>query len=335
MGGLALKNCITRRYQKDEFEVITQIIKQKLLKIFSKCDMPKYFCNKESFGDADFVCCTTDDFNVDIKNFIMEEFNSKEIFQNTTVYSFEFRELQVDMILTPDKIYDTSLNYLAFNDINNLIGKIAHRFGLKWGQNGLEYVYRIDDKKLGNIVVSTDRNKSLTFLGLNAARYELGFDTLDEIFDFVTSSKYFNPWSYDFETLNRINRERDKKRATYKAFVDHVAPMKEKGIAAYHYFYSDKTVYLGHIDHFFPGFLKNYRNLEKREERLKVIRSLYNGNLIMEKFQLYGKELGKAMSSFSTAHGGQDKLENYILQTIDTNLILQSFAEHNKLPWKS
>jgi len=335
MGGLALKQCFTRRYQKDEFDLITPIIKEKFLKIFSKCDMPKYFALKESFGDADFVCCINDNFNVDINEYLLKEFNTKEIFKNGHVYSFEYKELQVDMILTHESKYNSSLNYFAFNDLGNLIGKIAHKFNLKHGYDGLKYVYRIDGKVLGEIVVSTDHIKTLDFLGFDSKRYEEGFDNLEEIFDFVTSSKYFNPWMFDFDTLNRINRERDSKRATYNAFVNHVAPMKDLGKEAYHYFYSDKKVYLGLIDHYFPGFLKKYRELEKKEERLRAISALYNGRIIMEHFDLAGKELGNAMTKFELDMGGKKSLDDFILETNDIKLIMNLFADYNQLKFKN
>ena len=296
--------------------------------------MPKYFASKESFGDADFLCCVPEHFNVDIKKFIMDEFNSKEIFQNTTVYSFEFNELQVDMILMNEDNWVTANSYYSWNDCNNLIGKCAHKFGLKHGYTGLVYPYRIDGKMLGNILVSKDIPKILEFCGFDAKQYEQGFDSLEEIFDFVTSSKYFNPWMYDLENLNKINRDRDKKRSTYTAFVKHVAPLKEKGKDYYHYFYPDKKVYLGYIDHHFPGFLKKYRELEIREERLRSVNKLYNGDLIMQHFDLKGKELGAAMSKFQASYASKEALENFILEANDTTYILHIFGDVNNLEYK-
>jgi len=331
MGGQALKNTFTRRYQKDEFDKIAPVIKEKLLKVFPKVDMPKYFRSKPSFGDADFVCMATDK-NIDFEKFFVDEFQSKEIFKNGHVYSIEYKELQVDIIITPEKAYETSLSYFAWNDCGNLIGKVAHRFGLKWGYKGLVYKYTIDGKKLGEFVITTDYRKALAFLGFDVARYDEGFDNLQEIFDFVTSSKYFNPWMFDFETLNRINRERDQKRATYAAFVEHVAPMKEIGREQYHYFYHDKKAYLALIDASFPGFFRKYRGLEKKEERKRAVHALYNGRLIMEAYPtLSGKFLGTAMHAFSDSFANLEAMEDWILETNDTEKILEHFANITRL----
>lgn len=332
MGGNALKYCKTRRYQKDEFDVIIQIIKGKLLTFFERVDMPKYFKNKPSFGDADFLCLIPDKFNINLKQWIIDEFQSKEVFINGGVYSFEYNELQVDVILSTKLHYETYLNYLCWNDLNNLVGKISRRLGLSWGQEGLFYKYYSDGKLLGEIIVSKFHIESLYFLGFDALRYEDGFDSLDEIFDFVTSSKYFCPWIYDLENLNKTNRDRDKKRATYNAFIEHIKPLKDKGEDAYHYFYPDKKVYLGMIDAYFPGFLKEYRALEIKEERIHKIASLFNGDIVMQHFDLSGVELGEAMKKFKNEYNDdKEQFGDWILEQNDTRSILQRFAAVNDL----
>lgn len=327
MGGNAIKGAFTRRYQKDEFDKILPIILEKAKKKFSDAVSTTYFKSKDSFGDADILILVDKPIEFDIKQWIIDEFNSKEVIQNSHVYSFEFNELQVDFILTKKSSWETSQVYFSYNDLHNLIGKVAHKFGLKWGFRGLEYVYRIDGKVLGEITVTKDYRKALDFLGFDVKRYDETFDNLNEIFDFVTSSKYFNPWMFDFETLNRINRERDQKRATYAAFVKHVASMKNKGKDAFHYFYSDKKVYLGLIDRFFPGFLKEYRSLEKKEERKRTIHTLFNGRIIMERFSIEGKELGNAIRNFENTFESKEIMEDWILSINDTELILEKFEK--------
>lgn len=329
MGGLAIKNAFTRRYQKEEFDKILPIILEKARKLFPDAVSTTYFKSKESFGDADILCLVDKPITIDIKQWIIDEFNSKEVIQNSHVYSFEFNELQVDFILTPLSSWETSKIYFSYNDLHNLIGKVAHKFGLKWGYDGLIMPYRIDGKFLGEVVVTKDYRKALTFLGFDVARYDATFDTLDEIFDFVTSSKYFNPWMFDFETLNRINRERDKKRKTYASFVEHVAPMKEKGKEAYHYFYADKKAYLGLIDHFFPGFMKEWRLLEKKEERKRLVSSFFNGGIVMMYLDLKGAALGAAMGNFEKNFESRASLEDYVLETANTEIIMELFAKVN------
>jgi hypothetical protein len=331
MGGQALKNTFTRRYNKDEFDLLTPIVKEKLEKYFKKVYLIQGHRNKETYGDADFLVLI-DDNELNINTILNDEFFTKEIFKNGNIYSFEYKEFQIDLILTTQSKWETSINYFNWSDLGNLIGKVAHKFGLKWGFEGLVYVYRTDGKVLGNINVSKDYREVLTFLGFDSDRYDLGFKNLDEIFDYVTSSKYFNPWMFDFETLNRINRERDQKRTTYANFVKHVTPMKEIGQDAYFYFYPNKSVYLGHIDFNFPGFLKEYNELEIIENRRLKVKSIFNGKLVMEAYpNLKGQALGNALHKFENAFASKYEFEESILTINNTKSVILQFKLINGL----
>lgn len=328
MGGNALKNTYTRRYEREEFEIINKELKDKLLKYFKHVDPTIYYSEKQNFGDADFLCLKDNNINIDtLKKFIINTFNSNEIFVNSNCVSFDYKELQVDLILTKKDNYDTSLIYYSFNDLGNLIGKIAHKFHLKWGFDGLRFVYRLNDKKLGEIDVTKDYKKALSFLGFDVERYDKGFETLEDIFEYVISSKYFNPWLFDLEKLNRINRERDKKRNTYSKFLEYIEPLKQNtSIEDYHYFYHDKSVYLGLIDHYFPGFLRKYRLLEKREERVKSISEKFNGRILIHEFNITGRELGKLITDFKNSFDSVFDYEEYILNN-DIETILNKVKQ--------
>lgn len=329
MGGLAIKNAFTRRYQKDEFEAIIPDILEKAKMIFPDAVSTQAYRNKTSFGDAD-ILCLWDGKPHDLKKWITETFNSKEVVQNTTVYSFEYKELQVDFILTPEKNWESAQTYFSYNDIHNLIGKLFHSVGLKWGQDGLRYVYRIDGKVLGEIVLTTKYEEAFKLVGLDPKVYRDGFDDLIDMFKYVVTSPFFNPIKYDLENLNRINRERDKKRKTYTAFIEYVEPLRNK---EYKFLYHDKKVYLGLIDHYFPDFLKQYNELEKAEERKRKIHSLYNGNLIMQRYEISGKQLGAAMTNFISWLGypTYKDFEDWILKLDDTEHILEVFGRANNL----
>ena len=338
MGGLALKKTHTRRYQKEEFELIIPDIQTKLRTLFTDAVPTKYYSQKDSFGDADFLVLMDKPVTVDIRQWLIETFDSKEVFKNGSVYSFEYKELQVDLIFTSSANWETSQVYYSYNDIHNMVGKIAHCFDCKWGHECLKYVYYTNGKKLGEIIITKNHRDALTFLGFDADRYDQGFKNLNEIFAYIINSKYFNPWLFDMENLNRVNRERDKKRTTYQSFLEVCKSYKNSGKNTYHYFYHDKKVYLGMIDASFPGFLKQYRNLEILEERKNKIKTLFNGNLVMEYFHISNHVLGKALKEFQTKMGGKDTLDNYILETNDTDLIMNKFSDITGLlpfinPW--
>ena len=338
MGGLAIKNAFTRRYQKDEFEALVPEVVAKAKDLFTDVHITEAYFQKDSFGDMDVLCLVDKPIDVNIKDWIYEKFDSKEVVSNNSVYSFEYKELQIDFILTPLRNWETSKVYFSFNDLHNFIGKHAKKFGLKWGFKGLEYDYKIGDKKLGTINITKDYTKALDFLGFDVERYNKGFETLEDIFKFVIDSKYFNPFMYDLEQYNKINRDRDKKRKTYQSFLKYLEPYKNQALMdqwsdknkKYHYFYKDKKVYLGLIDHYFPGFLEQYRELEKKEEKLVAIRAKFNGNILMDEFGLEGKELGQSISNFKASFENNNEFEGYVLKN-DVETILNEFKTRNKL----
>jgi hypothetical protein len=55
MGGRALKNTITRRYERAEFDTISVELMNTLKPDFKRVAMPLFYNNKESFGDADIL----------------------------------------------------------------------------------------------------------------------------------------------------------------------------------------------------------------------------------------------------------------------------------------
>ena len=124
MGGLAIKNAYTRRYSKEEYDNILPEIIDKAKLLFTDARDTRYYFSKDSFGDADILCLVDKPIEIDITQWIYDTFDSKEVVKNSSVYSFEYKELQVDFILTPLRNWETSYTYFSFNDLHNLIGKI-------------------------------------------------------------------------------------------------------------------------------------------------------------------------------------------------------------------
>ena len=76
--------------------------------------------------------------------------------------------------------------------------------------------------KIKEYCLSNNFEDILNILGLNTTVYKNGFDTYQEMFDFVISSPYFDKNLFLFENLNNKNRVRDKKRKTYNMFLEYL-----------------------------------------------------------------------------------------------------------------
>lgn len=312
MGGNALKNCYTRRYNKDEYQVLSNEIIEILSKSpdINKVKIPYSYRNKETFGDLDILISYNEKF--DLTNYIKNTFNPKEMFSNGECLSFEYKEFQIDLIKANEH-FNTSLEYLNWNDLGNLIGRIAHKFGLKYGHKGLLYIIKNDSGyNPKELTISTKAKDIIEFLGFDFDRYTFGFDTVNDIYDFVVKSKFFNPEIFSFEAMNHANRVRNKKRVTYQGFLDYLEKIELNKDQKYFEYNKKKEVYLPRLNYYFPEanifeFIDDY----KKELAVRdFFRQKFNGEYVSNITGFKDKDLGKFIAYFKTIFWENIKEDN-------------------------
>jgi len=337
MGGRALKNTYTRRYERQEFEDIKNEIFDILSKTFDRYDIPRFFSHKETFGDIDIII-SLEGFEGNMTDYIDETFKPNETFHNGNAWSFDYKEIQVDFITCAPEDFDSNYHYLAFNDLGNFIGRLAQSIGLKYGQEGLWYNHYSDQNTKTKIIVSKDYPKIFKFLGLDYNKWVKGFNTLEEIFEYAMTSSLFNPEMFQLSQLNKINRERNLKRASYMAFLEFI---KNKGA---HPDYNKSIVMIAKenvIDIIREAFPESNIDLHLAEINYKharktLVNAKFSGGIIMKKFELEGKELGNAIKGFKdiiinhSYNGIYDNFDDYVLET-HVEQIYEDFG--NALTW--
>lgn len=305
MGGNALKNCTTRRCGADEYYALEHEIVSWLNYWFPKCDVHviKAYRNKDSFGDID-ILITSDELPNNWVETIKIAFCPLEAVKNGNVLSFEHKQFQVDLITTPRSEFVTSQHYFGYNDLGNLMGRIAHSMGLKLGHDGLSYNWRVDSYQFKNEIISTDWEVICNVLGLSYERYCEGFDELEDIFKFVVASPLFNKDIYLLENRNNYARTRDKKRPTYNAFLkwieDHHSETKEQVANSmwddmYRASSGGKDHWLDYLFMQIPGFEETYNRVQKEWQDEVEYKSKFNGSLVREWTGLEDQELGQFM----------------------------------------
>ena len=301
MGGNALKGVTTRRYQRDEYLALEQEVLDTLRRDFPgrRIEAIKAYRQKESFGDMD-VLLESDNLQVNLSKYVVDTFGAKEVAKNSSVTSFEFKEFQIDLICTTRKNFSTSASYFAWNDLGNLMGRVSHKLGFKYGHEGLSLIFRDGDYQYAEINVSQDPRKIFEFLDYDYDRFLAGFDTISEIFEFTTSSKFFNKEIYALENRNHTSRTRDRKRKTYNEFLTWVetaelqnaypwATMREQGGHEY------KKQFVDRAARFFPDFKVEHDKVQANFKLWKEAKALFNGGLVREWTGLEDKELGLFM----------------------------------------
>lgn len=305
MGGKALKKIESIRINQKEFYKLQNEVIEKL-RLINKDAIPiKSYFNKKDFGDLDILISTPKPDYKDLKKFLETEFNSKEIVNNSNIISFEFKNFQVDLIFEEQENLEIAEFYFSYNDLNNFIGKIAYSFGLKFGFTGLYYPIRTKHGNLSDEILLTKSPKKIyDFLEYDFERYLKGFNELEDIFDYIVSSKYFNPDKYLKEDSEQslIDRKRGKKRKTYIQFINwlelYVLKNQDK---IYFEFNNDKSYYLDIIENFFPesNLKEKIKDFEKNQEIQEEINKKFNGKVVMNLIpNLIGKELGEFIINF-------------------------------------
>jgi hypothetical protein len=280
--------------------------------------MPLFYKNKPSFGDAD-ILISTEGITFNLRDYILDTFAPNEIFHNGNCWSFDYKELQIDLITVAPEHFDSNYNYLSYNDLGNYIGKIAHGFGFKYGQEGLMYDHYFKGSNIGRVIISKDYDKIYEFLGLDYNRWKEGFDDLEDIFKFISESPYFN-WEYlQLENNNRINRERDAKRKSYMSFLEYIENNCKDSDHQYQYD-KDKSVYVDKAAKFFPesNLITEIRRMEYEECKSLYMKSKFNGGEVKRRFGLEGKVLGDALNGFKKMMNfliPNESYEHYILNT--------------------
>lgn len=307
MGGKALKGIDTHRLERKDYERVTREATEIIRGVVG--DQPRIaaieaYRTKPDFGDLDLLVEDLGTSSEAIKTLALR-FKSREHFVNNNVVSYDYQGFQVDVILTPPDQFKTSQGYYAWNDLGNLIGRVADSAGLKFGWDGL--IYRVMDgtEKIEDIVVTRDPSVAIDFLGYDAQRHAQGFDTMEDIYRFTASSPHFHPDLYLLENRNAQSRVRDAKRKTYTGFLQWL--QDPDGLAAYHQEVSsshggwkreDKSVWLARLRSTFPECREALDRTWAERAKLAVFKTHFNGEAVSAVTGLKHQALGQFMTAF-------------------------------------
>lgn len=310
MGGNALKNTATERKLKADYEIILKRVTDCLAETLPNVRVAeiKAYANKESFGDAD-ILVESDNLPANWTNIIKEKLQPSEWVNNNVVQSFDVDKLQIDLILVPGDSFEFANHYFNYNDLGNLMGRIAHKMGFKYGHLGLFAPLRDDSHQYAEVAITKNSQEAMQFLGYDYKRYEEGFKDMDDIFTFAASSHLIHRDIFLLDNRNAKARVRDAKRPTYTAFLKWIESRPELDK---HKWPEDneeklkiKQEWLKSAAMKFPNFKKQLSiELAELAER-KLMRQVWNGELVSRWTGLSGEELGIVMKAC------KEKKENF------------------------
>ena len=364
MGGNATKHLGTQRVNKHQFEqccnmlntMLQQYIVEQNLQTKERFCVIESYHDKQDFGDIDLL--STIDRQIFEK--LVEKKENINIIGKAEQFSYaiEFKInddvditkskstksilVQVDYIKSNIDDFEFSKNFFAFNDLGNLIGRIAAQAGFSFGFDGLKRKIYVDNRgdiindlyekvimhtsttqqfvnddeipvtslvenarlfkneldraiQKTTIVVTKDFDKALKFLGFDVERFKQGFNNMNEVFEFVVSSTFFNKDAFLFENRNHKARARDKKRSNYLAALEYFKNKKDR----------KKQLSLSHMEKEFPNFKTEYRDLEKQIKSDFIDKMVFSNDNIMVSLNYQGTL--KNVNPFKEHLGSQEK----------------------------
>lgn len=332
MGGNAFKGKCSRLSANRFYDVrdnIMDLLRQKIPEARSKAI--ESYKAKSSFGDLDILI----ESGLESSDKFVEAISPIESIKNGPVVSCLIETdledyFQVDLIKTKSDSFDFAFNYFSNNDLGNLLGRISHAMGVKFGHDGLWYIIREGTYKFSEICLTKDFNEALDFLMLPRILYTSSFDTLEDIFRFVSSSTFFNPEYFPLEHRSHAARIRDRKRPTYTKFLKWIqtqdklrhCPIKK-----------DKKEWLPYIFSCFPDFKQEYESALETIRKKKEVKEKFNGKIVMRLTGLVNKELGRFMQHIRSSFKTVDKLDDFMLNHNSDEIekfISQTYEEYIK-----
>lgn len=335
MGGNALKNVEIKRINKNSFEKLKSEVYSILNFYVNKIDTPRNYNNKTDFGDLDIIIVLKPEYKLNWLSYIKDIFKPKDIFVNNNCVSLSYKNHQIDIISVSDDKFITMVNFMNFNDLGNLLGRLAHSLGMKYGQDGLVYPVYVEDAHVDNIVVCTDPEKMMKFIDVDYNQYKEGFNDLTDIFEFVAKSKYFDWRLFQFDQLNKINRDRNKKRKTYITFLDWLEENKHRdGFEST--FDKDKS-YFNEINKYFPeAKLKlNYRKIVYHKARNLYCNSLFDGGELIRRFNIDPKDIANIKKAFEDVlKENEIDLQEFLLRQKSPEAIYEFFGNYYNIYYR-
>lgn len=332
MGGTAL-GFEAKRMNLEEYHRLSSAALKQVGNHIRKMLIPSYL-EKESFGDIDIIVAMTPKEWEQTVSALKKRCPIHH--HNKDFFSYGLKDgddiVQVDLIYVGSD-YESLMcayGYYAYNDRGNLVGKIARRCGFKYGANGLTYaVY--DPKNptncIGQICLSKTTHEIFRFLGYSHLLYVP--ETLEDMFEWVASSPYFDRSIYQLDSLTSQQKVRDKKRTTYQKFLQWCEqnPQYDNG-------YTEEQVVALRQHKLHEALttfdrVNEYNEIFEEHHRNEYLKTVYNGCIVSKLTGISDRELGRFMQHMKKKYDTQSFVDNMSPMQIK-KLVIEEFEEYKK-----
>ena len=210
-----------------------------LLKFYNRAVVPPEAPEKSDHGDID-VLVDEELFNFNVQD-LKQALGADAYTKGGRASSFAIRipedsskYFQLDVHLCKKGCFEWENVIYAYGDLWHIIGSVVTRFGFAINDSGLHARVEESDevnKKDCLLLLTSEPQEMMEFLGLDSPRYEKGFSTLDELFEWAISTPLFRTKFFQKETIIGKQERMREKRPMYSNFVAEWLPQKNASTA--------------------------------------------------------------------------------------------------------
>jgi len=203
--------------------------------------------------------------------------------------------------------------------IISLIGKMIKPAGLKLTHNGLLYEEKLGienhQSKVGHFYITKDARKLFELIDLDYDRFKEGFESKEDLFEFVITSPYFH--------INKfLNPKKEYRHGLYADMyayltLNQYAPIENKNIS-----FKDIDNHFEDVDFFAEVEILKAKELRKRSAIGK-----FNGRKILDYFPTFNrKTIGTSMGYFKFSFGDVETYRDFLIDNTE-DVIMNKFKE--------
>lgn len=144
---------------------------------------------------------------------------------------------QIDFELVEPDVFEWRVFYASYGDLSSLLGRIVHSLGFTASDRGLWLrMQELDDSKKpphpvnladkdGTVLLSSEPERVMQFLGLDDKAFEVGFTTLDQLFQWLGECRIIEADAIKTKRATSHERRRETTRSVFAKFFNEWLPL--------------------------------------------------------------------------------------------------------------
>ena len=218
--------------------------------------------------------------------------------------------------------FDWIYNYHSYTS-SIIIGKMLKKIGLKYSEDGLQYLQHDlrenHQSVVGTINITKDFERVLNILELDIDKFKAGFTNLDSLLGFLAETPYLKVSKF-------INREKEQRTFLLQKFEEYLIL---NNIENTNY----KSLEFSRVVELFPeiNFEEEKAKLLEKAEKKKGIHDKLNGRVILDMIPNFDKtQIGEALYRFKNSFESIDEHVDFMIEHSSEEVFCK-FKEVNQL----